>query len=295
MLKLSITTIAFLIALLFYIRKRKQSKKYKYIVIVGASSGIGRQLALDYAKRNCHLILVARRKELLEAVQKECLDVCIEKNQQIHIFCGDATNEDTVNELAQFTRHTLGSCDVLIISMGALSTLPFEQVIKDQPLQGLMTDLFSINVYGPMLLSKTFFPLLKESKGRIVPISSIAGVFPAPTRSLYVSCKHALNGFFDSLRIEWSIYGISVILIMPGSVLTDLRSKSLDGNQTLNGQTNVLKGISAEECSKKIINGIDLNQKHVFIPAFYGWVWLLKGFVLDWIDEGAKRKYSYPS
>lgn len=267
--------------------KRITIKAGERVVLVGASSGIGKELAYQYAQRGARLLLVARRQNLLEHVKQEAI---LMGPAEVHTLALDATTH--AQEIANTCLQKLGGCDTLIVCMGVLSTHAFEDLCArtDPPLPSVMKDIFQVNVFGPMLCAQSFFPLLKESRGRLTLVSSIAGVFAAPTRSLYSATKSALNGFADSIRIEWKRHGISVTNILPGSVKTELRQRALDGSM---GTEPLIKGISPLETARQIVKATDARERQRFIPRFYGWVLLIKFIFPDLIDFFAARKYNY--
>ena len=142
------------------------------IVIVGASSGIGLEMAKIYAARKLNLVLIARRRDRLE----EITQYCIELGANAHHFVADFNNLQEIENAYHFTKSTFGGCDTLILSLGVLSVLPFEDI--DTP---TVSKIFQTNTISPILSSYVFLPMLKDTKGRIVVVSSIGAVFSAPT------------------------------------------------------------------------------------------------------------------
>lgn len=142
------------------------------VVIIGASSGIGREMAMIYAARKLNLILVSRRKPLLDELVQKCNAL----GASATAFSADITNQTDMDDLAQFCLENLGKCDTLVISSGILSILPFAQVTSQ-----VTRSLFETNTFGPISAAKAFIPLIASSKGRLVVISSAAGVLAAPT------------------------------------------------------------------------------------------------------------------
>ena len=155
----------------FYWFQRKESKVSQNVVIVGASSGIGKEMALLYAKRGCKLILLARRQKELDLVVKEC-----QVYTKAFGFQADMSKPEAIQQALDYTVQHLGTCDTLVLCAGVLSVLPFDQVKPE-----LVPVIFDINTIGPILTTSYFLPLLKAQQGRIVVISSAAGVIAAPT------------------------------------------------------------------------------------------------------------------
>ncbi|KAJ3274951.1 hypothetical protein HDV01_001815 [Terramyces sp. JEL0728] len=248
------------------------------ILIIGASSGIGKELAKQYAARGSQLIISARRKAELEEVTAAC-------GSNTKHFISDIADHDSIQQLKEFTVKEFGEIDTLVICSGVLSVLPFEK-IPDDKIQDIVNSIFNINTIGPILTTKTFLPIIKR---RIVVISSASATLPAPTRSLYTATKHAITGFFKSLRIELRGKGIKVYNVMPGSVATKLRASSLDSP----GQSSNKKAMLPEKCAEIIINQVDCGQEEIYIPKFYHFGTILSFIVPKLIDSMAAKKYGY--
>jgi short-subunit dehydrogenase len=154
-----------------------------------------------------------------------------------------------------------------------------------------MQSLFKTNVYSVIYSVKHFMDMLKISKGKITIINSLAGVFGAPTRSLYACTKFALTGFFDSLRIEVARDGISVINVLPSTIDTEFRSSAIDHRQSLGATKS--KGLCPVKCAKAIANANDERQRELYLPEYYRWIVILKSFFPWLIDRGAARKYGW--
>jgi short-subunit dehydrogenase len=138
--------IAFISALYWrhHIRKtklRKAKRQVEDIVIIGASSGIGKEMALQYADRGCDIVLVARRTNELEEVSAQCQE--LSPSSRILTFCGDISNEVEMSNCTSFCESSLLHCDKLVLCAGVLSLLPFEEVQPD-----VIDTMFKINVIG---------------------------------------------------------------------------------------------------------------------------------------------------
>ncbi|KAI8378531.1 hypothetical protein BD560DRAFT_453400 [Blakeslea trispora] len=292
-------------------RKNKIETKHERVVIVGSSSGIGKECALKYASRGAKLVLFARRKELLEQLKQECLST---GSSEVAVLAGDATMQDDLVQLARLTKDTFGGCvDTVIYCAGAISVRPFMEACgiqvnrqegspnpsvteaKMSQVNDALQDITMLNYYGAVWTAAQFIPLLIPSKSpNLLIVSSMAGKAGAPTRSLYAGSKHALHGFFDSLRTEVSAYNIHIGLICPGTVDTDLRhfavDKSLGEGEVAGSKKNKL---SAETVAKRIIQASDLRQREIYIPSWFGYaaIWgkLLAPELIDYV---AQRKYS---
>jgi short-subunit dehydrogenase len=268
------------------------------VVIVGCTSGIGRQLALLYAHRKCKLMLFARRQDLLNSLQEEAEEL----GAQAFTLCGDATAEDDVKKLARATQENLQGVDTLIICAGAISVQPFlelcgglEGQAKQDPMEAVRR-ITAINYYAPIQLTQYFLPMLIQTSDQpnIIVVSSLAGKAGAPTRSLYAGSKHAVHGFFDSLRVEVAKYNVHIGLVCPGTVNTDLRQSAvdLDSNSAVHGST---KGkLDPKTVAQAIVHASDLRQREVLIPHLMGlganWGKLLAPAL---VDRFASKKYAF--
>ncbi|TPX70870.1 hypothetical protein SpCBS45565_g01533 [Spizellomyces sp. 'palustris'] len=258
------------------------------VVIFGASSGIGEQLALQYARRGARLLLVARREPLLKSVTSGCLSFSTCK--QASYIVGDINQEADLIRIVAATKEQLDGCDTVVINAGILSVLSFDQVCQKDTTK-IIQPLFETNTLAPIYIAKHFLPLLKESRGKFIVVSSLAGSLPAPTRSLYAASKHAVNGFFNSLRIEVQQYGVSVCICLPASVDTGLRESAVDASG--GGKKDGESKLDPETCAREIIRAGDMKKEEVYIPSKY-WVGVvLRNFVPGFVDGLAAKKYGF--
>ncbi|KAI8916808.1 hypothetical protein BC831DRAFT_486759 [Entophlyctis helioformis] len=274
------------------------------VVILGASSGIGHHLALQYAARGARLLLVARRRDRLESVQAECIAVHPSSSSSpssqppVHVLVGDITIESDMEAAVRASASLLGGVDVLVLCAGVTSLLPFadlcalDSAAAPSTSRSLVETVFQTNVIGPMMTTKRFLPTLKASKAQILVISSAASVIAAPTRSIYSASKHALTGFFRALRIELAPSGVTVCIALPGTVDTELRRSAVDGTGSASKYSGS-SGIPANVCASIIIAGSDRGDHQIYMPWFYYYVHVLSVIVPSVIDGFAAKKYNY--
>ncbi len=236
--------------------------KDKVIWLTGASSGIGEALAKDLVKEGAKLILSARRKEELERVATESgtakdkllvLPLDLEKPSEF---------EAKKNEVIQ----RFGRIDVLI-NNGGISQ---RSLAKDTAVE-VDRKLFEINFFGTLALTKVVLPeFLKQKSGLFVSVTSAVGKFGSPWRSGYSASKHALHGFFDSLRAEVYGDGVRVLLVCPGFVATNISYNALTGEGVKLGSMDnaTSKGLTKEECSRQIIAAIEADKEEVIVSNF---------------------------
>jgi short-subunit dehydrogenase len=163
--------------------------------------------------------------------------------------------------------------------------LPFEELSAE-----IIPKILEINAVAPIMTTKIFLPELIRNCGQIIVISSASGTLPAPTRTLYTASKHALTGFFRSLRIEIG-NKIHICHVMPGSVDTNLRAAALDKSVSCRSQG----AMSARDCATKILKAAARLEDEVYIPAYYKLATAISVYFPNFINNIAKRKYNYPS
>ncbi|KAG0209254.1 hypothetical protein BGX33_005735 [Mortierella sp. NVP41] len=293
------------------------------VVIIGASSGIGSELARIYASRRAHVVLVARRMELLQQLVQELNSAA----GSIHAVQGDVTLPEDVRRITIETLRALnGRVDTLIICAGIISVLPFEElagidaakagndtsdpdfshllpVDPDKALEA-STRIMNVNYHAPLNLTSHFLPALTRTSaaGNIMVVSSMAGKVGAPTRSIYCASKHAAQGFFEALGMEVERTGVHVGIVSPGTVATDLRQSAVDLPKVGEGSASSTPvkvagtkrgAMTARACAEGIVRGSDLRQHEVIMPWFYHVSLVLQIVSPSLVRFLAKKKYGY--
>jgi len=231
----------------------------KVVWITGASSGIGEALAMAFAKEGAKLVLSSRRANELNNV-KQKLNIN-EKN--VLVLPLDLADTNSLTNHAAKVIATFGKIDVLI-NNGGISQRSW---VKDTPLD-IDRKIMEVNFFGTVALTKAVLPhMIKQNSGQILVISSIAGKFGFYLRSAYSASKHALHGFFESLRMEVYNNNIKVMMACPGKIKTDISLNALNakGEKTNLMDESTEKGISAAACAQGIIKGLNNNKYEIFI------------------------------
>lgn len=222
---------------------------HKKIWITGASSGIGEQLALRLSACDSILILSARRKDELDRVRSMC------KNpDSVFVVPLDLSVERSVREAFEVVKSTVGDVDILF-NNGGISQ---RSTVLQTPLE-LERKMFEINFFSNILLSKLVAPAMMErGSGHLVITSSLLGKWGFPLRSSYSGSKHALHGYYESMRMELEQQGVFITLVTPGFVATEISLKSFNekGDPTNEMDNNQATGLSASECAEKILLGV---------------------------------------
>lgn len=232
--------------------------KDKVVWITGASSGIGEALAYAFHNKGAKLILSARGIEKLEKVKQNC-----ENGHEVYLLPLDLEVLDTLGAHAQTAWDVNGGIDLLIHS-GGISQRAF--AVKTD----LIVDhkIMNVNYFGAVTLTKAILPkLLEQKSGHLVVISSLTGKFGTPLRSAYAASKHALHGFFDSLRAEIHEDNVQVCIVCPGFVKTNISLNAEAGDGKIHGQMDAAQeaGISPAKCARKILKAIRKNKEEVII------------------------------
>ena len=231
----------------------------KVIVITGASSGIGKALALQMADKNVQLILAARRLDELKLLQEECE----KKGAACTSLFIDLASPDTISAFAETVMARFQKVDVLVNNAGVSQRSHAEEA----PLE-LVRQIMEVNFFGQVHLTKALWPLLiKSAHANIVLMSSVVGSFGYPLRSSYAASKHALEGFFESWLIENKRSNIFFTTAVPGRINTNISYSALkaDGSSHAQMDDGQAKGIKPETCAKKIIKAITNNKRKVYI------------------------------
>lgn len=232
------------------------------IWITGASSGIGEALAKELIKKEAILILSARRSEELERVKNECGEA---HGAKIHLLPFDVTDMENLSGIVEKAWNIEQRVDILINNAGVSQ----RSLAKDS-IPEVDKKLFDVNYFGPVCLTKYLLPkLLEKGAGHLVVISSIAGLVYTPMRSTYSATKYAIEAFFNSLRSELVQTGVSVTIVNPGYIKTNISYNALDGsgnkfNKQSQGQA---KGIPADVCAKKIVKAIAQQRNSIHIAG----------------------------
>ncbi|MCK4985123.1 MAG: SDR family oxidoreductase [Desulfobacterales bacterium] len=258
----------------------------KVIMVTGASEGIGRALCLALAPQKPKLVLAARNEERLNALKEEIEPL----GGQALVVPTDVTQEEACKNMIQSAFSTWGRIDVLVNNAGRTMWTTLED-LKDT---SIIEQLIRINYLGAAYCTYYALPYLKASKGRIVAISSVAGLNGVPTRTAYSASKHALLGFFDSLRIELLGTGVTVTMIAPDFVLSEMHRRAFgsDGKPLGTSPMQEDKIMTAEDSAAMIVRAIE-NRDRLLITSGRGklgrWIKMIAPSLIDNIALKAIR------
>lgn len=234
--------------------------KNKRIWITGASSGIGEALAIAFAEHGADLVLSARNEKELQRVAEEAKNAGA---ASVMVQVLDLGSHSEISGVAQNVLRQVGKIDILInnggISQRALAldtTLDVDKKLMD------------VNYFGTIALTKAVLPsMLTHHLGHIVTVTSLTGKFGSPLRSSYAASKHALHGFFDSLRAELANTPVRVTLVCPGFVRTNVSVNALRGDGSSQGTMDAAtdKGMAPEDLARKILRAIENGKEELWV------------------------------
>ena len=255
----------------------------KVIAITGASKGIGAELARQLAAKGAKLVLAARNEKELESVADECRKL----GASVVIVRADVAIERDCQAIVAGAVTAFGRLDVLVNNAGATMWAKFEDIRDLSILERIM----QVNYMGAVYCTSHALPYLRNSGGLVVGISSLAGRTGVPTRTGYSASKHAMTGFFDSLRIELEGTGVCVTMIYPGFVATGIRENATgpDGKPIQVSPVKEGEVMSVEDCARRIVTAMERREREVVMTARGKIGLFLKLFAPAVIDRMAKR------
>ncbi len=229
-------------------------------VVTGASSGIGEALCLAYARRGHNVVVAARDLARIEAVAAACEH---EGGRGLAVQT-DVTEPEQCERLVLRAVERFGGIDVFVNNAGISMWARFEEITDLSIFERIM----KVNYLGSVYCTHHALPHLRASRGLIVAVSSLTGKTGVPTRTAYAASKHAMQGFFDSLRVELYGTGVDVLVASPGFVRTGIRERVLgpDGKPRGTSLRDEDKNtMSLEECTRILVRAIDRRERDVLM------------------------------
>ena len=232
----------------------------RVVWITGASSGIGEALALRFCRDNARVVLSARRQPELERVKQRCIDAGA-KESNLLVLPLDVTELDALAGKVSAVLDQFGQIDLLINNAG----LSQRSLCKDTELS-VYQKLLDVDVMGQIALTKAVLPhMLERQSGHLAVTASVAGKVGAPMRTGYCAAKHAVMGFFDSLRAEIEDDGVLVSTITPGFIRTDISRNALNSDGSVYGEEDedIAGGMDVDECANVIVRGLEKGKREI--------------------------------
>lgn len=256
------------------------------IILTGASEGIGRALALALAAQGARVALAARDAARLEEVARECRA----RGGETLVVPTDITNEVDCGWLVEQTLQSFAGIDIVIHNAGITMWSRFDELTD----LSIFERMLEVNYLAPVRLTALTLPHLKQSKGLIVGVASLAGLTGVPERSGYAASKHALIGFLDSLRIELRGSDVDVSVIAPDFVVSEIHKRAIgpDGEPLKDSPMVQDKIMTADECAALIVRAIGKRQRLAILSTrgkLGRWLKLIAPSLIDRIAERAIR------
>lgn len=230
----------------------------KVVWITGASSGIGEASAHAFAREGARLVLSSRRRDELERVRRACAH-----SDRHTVVPLDLTRSETFPAI---TAEVLARCECIdvLLNNGGVS----QRALAIDATAEVERALMEVDYFGPVALTKAVLPsMLARRAGHIAVVSSVMGFLGTPGRSTYAAAKHALHGYFDSLRAEVWRHGIKVTLVCPGYVKTAVSDNAVGPRGEKHGRTDGThtRGIAPEKCAAAILRGVARGREEVYV------------------------------
>ena len=257
------------------------------IILTGASEGIGRALALELARGGARLALAARDRARLDTLAGECRAL----GGEARALPTDVTSQQDCEWLVNETINAFGGIDVLVHNAGITMWSRFDE-LRDL---SIFERVMEVNYLAPVRLTALALPHLKKSRGLLVAVASLAGLTGVPERSGYAASKHAMIGFFDSLRIELAGSGVDVSVVCPDFVVSEIHKRAIGPDGEPLGESPMVRSkiMTAEDCARRIARAIDRRERQVLMSTrgkLGRWLKLMAPSVIDRIAAKAIRE-----
>ncbi len=265
------------------------SFKDQSVIVTGASSGIGRALALRLADQGARVALAARSVDRLETLAQECR----QRGGQALVVPTDVADEAQCRTLVERALGEYGRLDMLINNAG------FGQVARldEMPDLHLFRQVLDVNFYGALCCTYYALPHLKQTKGRLVNISSLGGLAALPHNTSYIASKFALEGFSESLRMELLSNGVSVTVISPSWVVTEFHEHYVNKDGQAKGPSGRAiytdKMMTADGCARITLEAARRRKREVVMGPGR-WALLLKAIAPGLLDSLILRVFMRP-
>jgi short-subunit dehydrogenase len=234
--------------------------KDKVVIVTGASSGIGKALAVAFANEGSKVVLAARNVENLKSVES----ICNQKGAETLVISTDVAVESECKNLIEKTVQTFGRIDILVNNAG----ISMRALFNDVDLK-VIKNLMDVNFYGTVYCSKYALPYLLHSSGSLAGVISIAGIRGLPARTGYSASKYAVFGFLETIRTENIKTGLHVLIVAPGWTNTNIRNTALtkDGSIQKESPRNENNMMTPETVAAKTLKAIKRRKRLLILTT----------------------------
>ncbi|MBM4398120.1 MAG: SDR family oxidoreductase [Deltaproteobacteria bacterium] len=232
----------------------------KVVLITGASSGIGEALAREFAREGASLVLAARREDRLRALAD---DLSKTGTRSVVVAC-DVTRDGDVDKAVAAGREAFSRIDVAIANAGFGVAGRFERLALDDYRRQ-----FETNVFGVLRTAWAALPSLKETRGALVLVSSVAGYIAAPATSAYSMSKFAVRAFAKAVSAELEPAGVAVVLVNPGFVDSEIRKVDNQGRLHPDAKDSVPAWlrVPAPAAARQIVRAVACRRREAVITG----------------------------
>ncbi len=234
----------------------KNNYKGAIVWITGASAGIGEALSYVFNKNGAIVVLSARQENELQRVKNNCANP-----ENCFILPLDLEKQSEFKQLVDIVIQKFGRIDTLINNAGVSQ----RSTVENSPME-LYRKIMEINFFGTVALTKTVLPyMLNAGKGQLIVNTSIVGKFGFPLRSAYSASKHALQGFFETLRAENVKNNIEVNIIIPGRIKTKISINALNNKLLAENimDPGLENGLDANVAALRVFKKLQLHKKEI--------------------------------
>ena len=252
--------------------------KNKLVIVTGASSGIGRACAIEFANNGANLVLAARSAEKLEIIAKEIGLLGVE----VLVVPTDVSKQEDCKVLVDKAIERFGKIDILVNNAGISMRAAFAELDLM-----VLKKVMDVNFWGAVYCTRYAIKSILENKGSVVGVSSIAGYKGLPGRTGYSSSKFAMHGFLEALRIENLKKDLHVLLACPGFTASNIRNTALAADGSSQGETprDEQKMMQPEEVAKAIVSAVIKRKDRITLTPNGKLTVFLNKFFPKFVDE----------
>lgn len=251
--------------------------KNKVVLITGGSSGIGKALALEAARRGAIVVVASRNETELKRVEKQCL---ILSGRPAFSYRLDVTDPDQIDEVLARIQHEVGGIDVLVNSAGLGD---FAEVVSEDPAK--LNQMLKVNLLAVMYMSRCVAKqMMNQGYGAIINLGSIAGKIPTPNSGVYSATKAGVIQFDDILRMEVADYGVQVLTVNPGPIDTPFFAKA-DASGDYRSHLPKWMFTSVENLARQVWDNVGYKTREINVPgyvSYLSWTYRIIPGLGDW-------------